>query len=610
MKRTFAAVCLLNATLAAQWPGNPVNTLAVADGSGEQALPKIAATSDGGCYVGWFDNRNGSYAVCLQRLDGHGVEQWAHNGLLVSNHPQNTSLVGWDLICDSEDHCVLAFTDTRAGSDLDVYAYRIAPNGAFVWGGNGLTLSSNGDYEANPAICEASDGDLVFVWPNMDLDTLQLQRVDRGGIARFAGDGLAIPGDPGATPAWPHLVAGELGTVIVTWVRTMSFTGNKHLHAQKFDAAGTARWNGGVRLPVFDQTSLPIVHEPRIVADGAGGAILGWHFSVGMQFFVNVQHLLANGSERFAHNGVTLSTNNSSRFDPALAWLPASQEILVVYNERNQAQSSWGITAQKVDVAGQLAFGGNGLTVIPVGGTERQYPVAVRSLDGITAFVFEGMGGTSYRILGLRVDAAGTIAVAPRDVCSYAGEKLRVVATALPSGSAYCAWCDRRIDSGDIHAQPLHPDGTLGDTLALATAYGCGVNPAGSLVAIGRPAIGTVLTLGVTNPLGTQAPGALAFLAYSLLPHAAYPCGQAMPGLGMTGPGGNGEMLLDTGMLATQYGGPWSGPSAPVPFAFAVPPVPALYGVALFAQGVLLDLAPQAQVRIGLTDAMRLVIGS
>jgi hypothetical protein len=103
---------------------------------------------------------------------------------------------------------VLAFTDTRAGGDLDVYAYRVAPNGTFVWGANGLALSNNADYEPNPRVVEAGDGDFVFVWQNTVARTLQLQRVTPAGSPQFPGDGLAIPGETGATPGFVRLVAG------------------------------------------------------------------------------------------------------------------------------------------------------------------------------------------------------------------------------------------------------------------------------------------------------------------------------------------------------------------------------------------------------------------
>ena len=110
------------ATALAGWPVDPAVNLPVADRPSEQVIPLVAGTSDGGCYIGWFDLASGNYDVYLQRLDNEGNELWPHNGILISNHPQNTWLCDWFLMADSGDNAVLAFVDTRAGDDWDVYA--------------------------------------------------------------------------------------------------------------------------------------------------------------------------------------------------------------------------------------------------------------------------------------------------------------------------------------------------------------------------------------------------------------------------------------------------------------------------------------------------------
>lgn len=53
----------------AQWSSDASQNLVIADRSGEQTQAKIVATSDGGCYISWFDNHAGGYDVYLQRLD-------------------------------------------------------------------------------------------------------------------------------------------------------------------------------------------------------------------------------------------------------------------------------------------------------------------------------------------------------------------------------------------------------------------------------------------------------------------------------------------------------------------------------------------------------------
>ncbi len=612
MIRTPLAALALATTLAAQWPAAAAANLPIGDGQGHQAVPRIAATRDGGCWIAWFDNAAGGYAVRAQRLDAAGRERFPHGGLLVSGNPQNSSLIGWDMIADADDHCVLTFTDVRSGPDLDVHAYRIAPAGTQVWGAQGIALTANTDAEGNPTVVEASDGDLVFFWPNTTARTIQMQRLDRLGQPRFPPGGIAQPGDSGASPAFVRACAGDNGSVIAVWVRALAITATKHLHAQKWDAAGTPLWNGGTRLPVFDQTSVPIAHEPRIVADLAGGAVIAWHFATGSQFSARVQRLAGNGVELFPHNGVDLSTNGNSRFDPAIVWLPASQEILSVFNERNTAQTSWGITAQKIDAAGNRAFGPAGLPLIPVGAIERQAPAAAPAPGGLLAVVSEALPApNTYRLLGLRLDAAGGTWPAPVDVSTAPSQKVRTVVAASASGTLFAAWSDPRVDSGDVMAQNLNLDGSLGDRAATVSSHGCGGNPPGSLVVTGRPALGSTVGLAVDNPLGTQAPGALAALAIAFAPHPQQPCGLLVPGYGMAGSGAPGEVLLDLATVGlTLFGGPWTGPLQPVAFGLPVPADPRLYGLQLFVQGVLLDVQPQAAVPIAVTAAARLVVGA
>ncbi len=608
----FLTAALLVPSAAAQWPSTPSPNLSVADRRGEQVLPKIAATSDGGCYIGWFDQFSGNYDVRLQRLDARGVELWPRQGILISANPQSSSLVDWDLLCDRDDHCVLAFTDTRAGSDLDVYAYRVDPSGAMVWGANGVTLSNNSDYEPSPKLCETSDGHFVCAWANTGAADLRVQRIDRAGNLLYPANGRSIPGDAGAVPAFCRLVAADNGGFILSWVRALAFNGLKHVHAQKFDAAGTPLWGGGTRLPIFDQASVPIAHEPRLLADGSGGAIFAWHFALGQSFSVRAQRVLANGTEVFPHNGVDACTNASSKFDPALAWHAPSHSLFVAWNERNLAQSQWGISVQKLDAAGTRLFGGSGLVLLPVNGVVKYAPVCAPLGEGVVCTVLEeSLGGLSDKLRSFRVSAAGQLVWnTPIDVSLFVSDKLRMSNTVTPSGVVLNVWTDLRQDNGDVVAQNLNPDGTLGDATATSTPYGCSGNPAGSLSARGRAAIGTPLELRVDNPLGTQAPGSLALLFLGTQPDPNSLCGTPIPGFGMSGPGALGESLID---FASPYtlltGGPWGGVGQSVAFALPVPFFEGFVGATVYAQGLMIDPAPQAPVVFGLTSALRIEVG-
>ncbi len=455
------------APAAAQWPADPGVNLAIADRTSEQVTPKIASAPNNDTYVGWFDLAAGSYDVYLQRLNSAGVEQWPHNGILVSDHPQNTSLVDWDLIADSHGNCVLVFTDIRGAGDLDVQAYRIAPDGTFLWGANGITLSTSTDPEPAPCVAEASDGDFVFVWPrwpNSGGGKIMMQRLAPNGTPRYPAP-LAIAGDPGEQPAFQAIVAADAGSVIVSWVRhVQTFTSPRHLRARKFAPDGSPLWPTHVN--VFDLTSVPIAYTPKLAPDGAGGAIALWHRSQSNLYNSLVQHLSAGGTELFSHNGVEVATTAMHHIDPALAYRPATGECFIFWNERNSNQSQWGIYAQKITAAGARAWGNGGLELQPVNTINKSYPRCVQIGDGAAVFYYEEPTGqfNRDRLLGIRIDASGVLVwpTTPLVVSSYLSSKARIPLTIDGTGVTKIVWEDDRSGNPDVYGQNVNPDGTLG----------------------------------------------------------------------------------------------------------------------------------------------------
>jgi hypothetical protein len=82
-----------------------------------------------------------------------------------------------------------------------------------------------------------------------------------------------------------------------------------------------------------------------------------------------------------------------------------------------------------------------------------------------------------------------------------------------------------------------------------------------------------------------------------------------LPGFGMA-PGQPGELLLDTTQPNVGlYAGMWTG-AGPVALPYATPFAAGLLGQDLFAQGLLVDLAPAATVPFALTNGLRLRLGS
>lgn len=452
---------------AGQWSTDPDANNPIADRPSEQVLPKIGLRADGGCYVAWFDLSFGGYRVYMQSLDPFGRELWPHNGIEISAHPQSSSLVDWDLSVDTAGHAVVVFTDTRAGADLDVYAYRVSPGGVLEWGADGIALSANGDYEPSPQCAALTDGASAFVWPRLPDGSdgrILVQKILADGTLLF-NPPIEIAGAPGEDPAFCAVVPAENGGFIVSYVRDIgTFQSPRHLKAIKFDAFGGILWGP---VSVYDAASMPIAYMPITLPDGAGGAVFGWHRSASNLYNSMVQHLTSAGVERFPHNGVLVSTTpNTHHIDPTVAYDPAADEIFVFWTPRNPNQTAWGLSAQKISPTGARMWGEGGASLLPINAIWKGLPRCAALGGGAVVLYFDEPTGSvgQDRIMAMRLGGDGSVqwGGVPVPVSSLLSDKARLPIAMRGDGVTIGVWEDNRNGTVDLFGQSLNPDGTLG----------------------------------------------------------------------------------------------------------------------------------------------------
>lgn len=473
---SFALVAgLASGAFAATYPAEPSVNLPVAVKPGEQSVQKAATLPDGTTWIGWFDNSNGGYQVFVQRLSPAGTKTFAEGGLLVSNAPQSTSLVDWDLIADADGACVVVFTDTRDGEDRDVIAQRITPAGEQQWGTNGKQISFNNDFEAAPRVVQdAVTGEYHITWTRSDSARgIYYQRLTAAGVEQVAVGGVRAAGDGVEGPGFNTMVATADGGYIMVYVRdTRSFSSPRHVHAQKYDSAGQPAWNDGNPVIVSNATSIPIAQYPQIALapDGLGVAI-AWSDDRDGDFDVYAQRLDADGVPQFPANGVTASIRpNRQQFEPAIAFINDSLEFLCFFNDRNATQSQRTIGVQKFGLTGTRDIGDHATDLLQFNNQNKGAPRAVPAPGGgMVAFTLQpnsAQGNFSAQIILIRVNDRGGAMWQSLGgsvlVSDASGEKSRLIATIDDDVTTRLIWQDHRADAGDIYAQNVKRDGTLG----------------------------------------------------------------------------------------------------------------------------------------------------
>ncbi len=457
----------------AQWSTDPSQNLAICNLIGEQALSKIVSTSDGGCYISWFDQRSGSYSVYLQRLDVLGNKLWTTNGLLISSNPQSTSLVDYDLNVDQNDNALLTFTDTRNSGNLNPFAYKISPNGDFLWGANGVDLNPTADFQANPKIVETSDGNVVVAWIIASTPTkIGLQKISFNGTKLWGTSPVLISS---ATEGYnyPAIVKSDIGSVIVLHtVTTGSFPAQTvKLRATKIDSSGTIGW-GGNGVMIQDLGKIAAFTVPKVISDGSNGGIIAWHDDRDNNSLQSafVQRISSTGSLYFPANGSEGSLEaNTHKFNPVPVFNQSTGETFIFWLHTNSLQDQQGVNGQKFSSTGDRQWGNNGIIfkALSVSNTASISSINSQMGNG-RAYVFylEGnAGGLNTKVEGFACDASNGNFLWPGNLVTISNptyDKLQMVSTVDVFFNCKMAWGDSANAQG-IYAQDCNPNGQLGN---------------------------------------------------------------------------------------------------------------------------------------------------
>lgn len=266
--------------------------------AGFQSDAIVVPDGAGGAIVVWTDNRVASSDLYAQRLDANGTAMWTAGGVPVCTATGNQLRAV--AIADGFGGAIVAWEDWRAGANPDVYAQRVAPNGARRWGTNGTPYAIATYSQQYPRLAPDGAGGAFLVW--MDFRSLNsdvyASRVDSAGTTSWSDQPICTDG---AHQYYPVAAADGLGGVIVAWQDSRSDIND--IYAQRTNIFGSASWtlNG-----VLVCAATGAQQNPAILADGAGGAFVAWQDSRSGTDDLYAQRMNSGGGVQWTANGVAI----------------------------------------------------------------------------------------------------------------------------------------------------------------------------------------------------------------------------------------------------------------------------------------------------------------
>lgn len=446
-----------------QWSTDPAVNNPINNMTGEQAIPKIATCPNGDSYIASFSSENGNYNVRMQRLDAQGNPLWVTNGILISDHPQMTWLTDWDMTADGSNHAILAFMDVRNGGNNNIVAYRIAPDGSFIWGPDGIALSNSTSFNASPKVTVTSAGNAVFAWQADEVTIMQ--KVSSSGSLMW-GSGVILSGTP--TYSWPQLLPVGNDEVILKYFEDTgpSYSPTRHVYAQRYNANGNPVWSSPAAISTAGGISAWTQIFP-FINDGNDGFYIAWHDDRdnNMLSSTYVQHISNAGAVLFQTNGVEASTmGGRNHFYPYLALPPGSSDVYVFWNEMDGDQNNRGIYGQKLTSSGSRLWATTGMIFIEISPVN-VYPYAAKnSPTDVVLFYEDYFDATNGQLKAMRIDANGGYVWTPsfKTICSVNSEKVHTEVNDFANNQWILSWEDNRTGDRDMYAQNIQLNGDLG----------------------------------------------------------------------------------------------------------------------------------------------------
>lgn len=310
--------------------------------------------------------------------------------------------------------------------------------------------------QTDPTITSDGAGGAIITWYDQRSGNYDVyaQRISATGAVLWTANGVAVC-TAASTQFSPRIVSDGAGGAIITWYDFRSGT-SFDIYAQRINAAGAVQWTAnGVALCTLPSTQQYV----RIASDGSGGAIISWEdFRNGSFPDVYAQRISGTGVVQWAANGVAISATSLSQREIVMVSDGAGGAIIGWEDDRS---GTIDIYAQRVSGAGVGQWTANGIGVC-IAPSDQGSPDVIQDGSGGAIFAWDDFrSGTSLDVYAQRVSAAGSVQWTGNGVpvTNVANSELQPRLASDGSGGAIVTWLDTRNGLSDIFSQRISAAG-------------------------------------------------------------------------------------------------------------------------------------------------------
>ena len=344
--------------------------------------------SNGGVFIVWVDERNGTNDIYAQYINDSGIKSWGENGLVICNalYNQNTP----KLILDGSGGIIIVWNDYRDGNlpeGGDLYIQRVNSSGVIQWIENGINIADNQYDDGLAQIIPDGEGGAFLAWIYSGFRDIYVQEIDSNGDNLWQANGVSLGIDDGipnnSEAVDVQLISDGSGGIIVSWYGDTS--GNDDVYAQRIDGNGDILWgDDGVVISNADDYQGFWTIWPTMVSDGSGGAIITWEDQrSGSNRDIYAQRVNSEGIVQWLEDGIIISNATNDQNRPNIT-SDGSGGAIITWDDLRSGDFT-DIYAQRVNSQGIVQWTENGKVICNA--VNDQYNPSINSDNEGGAFI-------------------------------------------------------------------------------------------------------------------------------------------------------------------------------------------------------------------------------
>lgn len=347
-------------------------------------------------FVTWQDYRQGTPKIYIQQLGYDGKPLYKKDGLPVSI--SKFSQIRPEIVSDGDDGVIIFWQEQHLEKRrYDIFSQRIDSHGNLLWGKSGKEICTELSDQEEPKAIKDEDEGAIVVWTDyrsgLRNSDIYAQRINILGNILWESEGIRIC-TAADTQRDPQIARSGNGAIIV-W--TDKGGGGYDIYGQRINSDGETLWKID-GIPICQESGTQ--REPRIVKNGAEGAIVVWEDYCSANWDIYSQRVDKDGKLLWPSPGVPVTTASATQYAPDI--VASSSGGAIVTWEDYRSSLGYKIYAQKIENDGKVAWQENGIPICNLAGGQRN-PKIVENGTGGAVITWEDYRGGGYGIYAQRI---------------------------------------------------------------------------------------------------------------------------------------------------------------------------------------------------------------